>query len=124
RGRGGGGGRRAGGKTGNQPAGGGGGSRAGGQGRGRGEGAPAVLVIDDDRQIRRLLRTAFELGGFAVRDAGSAGEGIQSAADKPPDLIILDLRLPDMDGGNVLRRLRTWAKLPVIGLSVRASEGG
>jgi two-component system KDP operon response regulator KdpE len=86
------------------------------------EAAPTVLVIDDDRQIRRLLRTAFELGGFVVRDAANATEGIHLATVKPPDLIILDLRLPDMDGGNVLEQLRSWSRLPVIVLSVRSSE--
>jgi two-component system KDP operon response regulator KdpE len=86
------------------------------------EAASTILVIDDDRQIRRMLRTAFELEGFAVRDAANATEGIQAATDKPPDLIILDLRLPDMDGGNVLRQLRSWTRLPVIVLSVRSGE--
>jgi two-component system, OmpR family, KDP operon response regulator KdpE len=86
------------------------------------EAASTVLVIDDDRQIRRLLRTAFELEGFNVRDAANATDGIQAATDKPPDLIILDLRLPDMDGSNVLERLRAWSRLPVIILSVRSSE--
>jgi two-component system, OmpR family, KDP operon response regulator KdpE len=86
------------------------------------ESASTILVIDDDRQIRRMLRTAFELEGFAVRDAANASEGIQAATDKPPDLVILDLRLPDMDGGNVLQQLRSWTRLPVIVLSVRSGE--
>jgi two-component system KDP operon response regulator KdpE len=86
------------------------------------EAASTILVIDDDRQIRRMLRTAFELEGFAVRDAANATEGIQAATVKPPDLIILDLRLPDMDGGNVLEQLRSWTRLPVIVLSVRSGE--
>jgi two-component system KDP operon response regulator KdpE len=86
------------------------------------EAAFTILVIDDDRQIRRMLRTAFELEGFAVRDAANATEGIQAATVKPPDLIILDLRLPDMDGGNVLQQLRSWTRLPVIVLSVRSGE--
>jgi two-component system, OmpR family, KDP operon response regulator KdpE len=86
------------------------------------EAASTILVIDDDRQIRRMLRTAFELEGFAVREAADATEGIQAATVKPPDLIILDLRLPDMDGGNVLQQLRSWTRLPVIVLSVRSGE--
>jgi two-component system KDP operon response regulator KdpE len=86
------------------------------------EAASTILVIDDDRQIRRMLRTAFELEGFAVREAADATEGIQAATVKPPDLVILDLRLPDMDGGNVLRQLRSWTRLPVIVLSVRSGE--
>jgi two-component system, OmpR family, KDP operon response regulator KdpE len=86
------------------------------------EAASTILVIDDDRQIRRMLRTAFELEGFAVREAANATEGIQAATVKPPDLVILDLRLPDMDGGNVLQQLRSWTRLPVIVLSVRSGE--
>src|SRR5215470_293224 len=86
------------------------------------EAASTVLVIDDDRRIRRLLRTAFELEGFLVRDAANATDGIHAATVKPPDIIILDLRLPDMDGSNVLERLRSWSQLPVIILSVRSSE--
>lgn len=86
------------------------------------EAASTILVIDDDRQIRRLLRMAFELEGFVVRDAANATDGIHAATIKPPDLIILDLRLPDMDGGSVLERLRSWSKLPVIILSVRSNE--
>jgi two-component system, OmpR family, KDP operon response regulator KdpE len=86
------------------------------------EAASTILVIDDDRQIRRMLRTAFELEGFTVREAADATEGIEAATDKPPDLVILDLRLPDMDGGNVLQQLRSWTRLPVIVLSVRSGE--
>jgi len=86
------------------------------------EAASTVLVIDDESQIRRFLRAAFELEGFVVRDAADATEGIHSATIKPPDLIILDLGLPDMDGAGVLERLRAWSKVPIIVLSVRSNE--
>jgi two-component system, OmpR family, KDP operon response regulator KdpE len=83
---------------------------------------PAVLVIDDEVQIRRFLRAGFELESFTVRDAASAGEGIRSATLKPADLVVLDLGLPDMDGGAVVERLRSWSQVPIIVLSVRSDE--
>jgi two-component system, OmpR family, KDP operon response regulator KdpE len=83
---------------------------------------PAVLVIDDEVQIRRFLRAGFELDGFVVHEADSATEGIRAATLKPTDLIILDLGLPDLDGAEVLERLRAWSSVPVIVLSVRANE--
>jgi len=86
------------------------------------ETASTVLVIDDESQIRRFLRAAFELEGFIVRDAANGAEGIHSATIKPPDLVILDLGLPDMDGAEVLERLRSWSKVPIIILSVRSKE--
>ena len=83
---------------------------------------PAVLVIDDEIQIRRFLRAGFELDGCTVDEADSAMEGIRSATFKPPDLIILDLGLPDLDGAEVLDRLRAWSSVPLIVLSVRSNE--
>jgi two-component system, OmpR family, KDP operon response regulator KdpE len=83
---------------------------------------PIVLVIDDEAQIRRFLRAGFELESFVVQDAETGTEGIRAATLRPPDLIILDLGLPDMDGSEVLTRLRSWSTIPVIVLSVRASE--
>jgi len=83
---------------------------------------PSVLVVDDEVQIRRFLRTGFELDGFAVSEAETATEALRAAALKPSDLVILDLGLPDMDGGEVLERLRAWSSVPLIVLSVRGSE--
>lgn len=83
---------------------------------------PAALVIDDEVQIRRFLRAGFELDGFVVHEAESAAEGIRAATLKPPDLVILDLGLPDLDGAEVLQRLRAWSSVPVIVLSVRSDE--
>ena len=83
---------------------------------------PAVLIIDDEAQIRRFLRAGFELESFTVRDAVTAGEGIRSATLKPADLVVLDLGLPDMDGAVVVERLRSWSQVPIIVLSVRSDE--
>jgi two-component system KDP operon response regulator KdpE len=84
--------------------------------------AQAVLVIDDEVQIRRFLRAGFELEGFAVHDAKDAAEALRIATLRPVDLVILDLALPDLDGAEVLERLRSWSSVPVIVLSVRSSE--
>jgi two-component system KDP operon response regulator KdpE len=83
---------------------------------------PLVLVVDDELQIRRFLRTGFELDGFSVQEAETGAEALRSATLKPSDLMILDLGLPDMDGAEVLERVRAWSSVPVIVLSVRGSE--
>jgi two-component system, OmpR family, KDP operon response regulator KdpE len=82
----------------------------------------SVLVVDDEIQIRRFLRAGFELDGFAVHEAETGADALRAATLKPADLIILDLGLPDMDGSEVLERLRSWSGVPLIVLSVRASE--
>jgi two-component system, OmpR family, KDP operon response regulator KdpE len=82
----------------------------------------AVLVIDDELHIRQFLRAAFEFEGFTVREAANADEGIRSATLQPPDLVILDLGLPDRDGASIVERLRSWSNVPVIVLTVRARE--
>jgi two-component system, OmpR family, KDP operon response regulator KdpE len=81
-----------------------------------------ILVIDDELHIRQFLRAAFEFEGFAVQEAHNAEEGIRSATLKPPDLIILDLGLPDRDGSSIVERLRSWSNVPIIVLTVRARE--
>ncbi|MGE0340233.1 MAG: response regulator [Xanthobacteraceae bacterium] len=84
--------------------------------------APSVLLVDDEAQIRRFLRAGFEMDGFSVHDADNGNDGIKNATMRPPDLVILDLALPDMDGSEVLSRLRSWSNVPVIVLSVRSNE--
>jgi two-component system KDP operon response regulator KdpE len=81
-----------------------------------------VLVIDDEAQIRRFLRAGFELHGFAVLEAESATVGLKAATFNTPDLIILDLNLPDLEGSEVLERIRSWSNVPIIVLSIHADE--
>jgi two-component system KDP operon response regulator KdpE len=83
---------------------------------------PTALVIDDEVQIRRLLNACLEANGYRVREAATGQEGISIAAQHPPDVVILDLGLPDMDGVTVLKRLREWSRVPVVVLSVRDRE--
>ena len=86
------------------------------------EPATIVLIIDDEIQIRRFLRTGFELNGFVVHEAGTGAEAIRTATLRPIDLVILDLGLPDMDGSEVVEKIRSWSSVPLIVLSVRSSE--
>ena len=83
---------------------------------------PNALVIDDEIQIRRLLRVCLEGNGYRVEEAATGQEGITLAAQHPPDIVLLDLGLPDMDGVTVLKRLREWSRVPVVVLSVRERE--
>jgi two-component system, OmpR family, KDP operon response regulator KdpE len=81
-----------------------------------------VLIVDDEAQIRQFLRAGFELGGYHVDEAVNGTEGIREITLHPYDLVILDLSLPDIDGSEVLERIRAWSTVPVIILSVRAGE--
>lgn len=80
-----------------------------------------ILVVDDERPIRRFL-TASLGGSYDVSEAGSGGEAIRAVTAERPDLLILDLGLPDMDGVEVTRRLREWTQVPIIVISVREQE--
>jgi two-component system, OmpR family, KDP operon response regulator KdpE len=84
--------------------------------------ANVVLVIDDEPKIRRFLRAGFELHGFSVLEAENAADGLKAATFNAPDLIILDLALPDLYGAEVLEQLRSWSNVPVIVLSVESDE--
>jgi two-component system KDP operon response regulator KdpE len=84
--------------------------------------AATVLVIDDEPQIRRLLRVTLEANGYQVTDATTGQDGIVQAAQSRPEVILLDLGLPDMEGVEVLKRIREWSRIPVIILSVRDRE--
>ncbi len=81
-----------------------------------------ILVIDDEVQIRRLLEITLESNNFQVESAADARDGLRMAATHPPDLIILDLGLPDENGHAVLKKLREWFTKPVLILSVQSSE--
>jgi len=84
--------------------------------------APRVLVIDDEPQIRRFLDIGLRAEGYRVLLAADASAGLAIAATQSPDLVILDLGLPDRDGQDVLAELRQWSSVPVLVLSVRSAE--
>jgi two-component system, OmpR family, KDP operon response regulator KdpE len=81
-----------------------------------------ILVIDDENEIRRMLNVALEAYGYAVGEAASGKEGLSQVLIFHPDLVILDLGLPDIDGIEVIGRLREWSQIPIIILSVRERE--
>ncbi len=83
---------------------------------------PLILVIDDELQMRRLLKLTLETGGFRYAEAENGVLGLQEAVQKKPDAIVLDLGLPDLDGLEVLKKLREWSQVPVLVLSVRDAE--
>ena len=87
-----------------------------------GKPATVALVIDDEPQIRRLLRVTLAANGYEVFDAATGQDGIVQAAQRRPEIILLDLGLPDLDGVEVLKRIREWTRVPVIILSVRDRE--
>ncbi|HET7870079.1 MAG TPA: response regulator transcription factor [Actinomycetota bacterium] len=81
-----------------------------------------ILVVDDEPQIRRALRTSLEAHGYRVQTAGTGEEAVVAAAEDAPDLVFLDLGLPDLDGTEVIRRIRAFSEVPVIVLSVRDQQ--
>ena len=83
---------------------------------------PTALLVEDEKQIRRFVRTALEGVGWAVNEAETMAAGLSAASTRNPELIVLDLGLPDGDGMDLLRDLRTWSQVPVIVLSARVSE--
>ena len=83
---------------------------------------PEVLVIDDETQIRRLLRVTLESAGYRVREADAGLPGLAEVTFRRPDAVILDLGLPDLSGCEVLRRLREWSQVPVLVLSVLGQD--
>jgi two-component system KDP operon response regulator KdpE len=83
---------------------------------------PAVVLIEDEPPIRRFLRVILEAEGYRLFEAGTGADGLVEAASRQPDVVILDLGLPDMEGLDVLRRIREWTTVPVIVLSARGQE--
>jgi two-component system KDP operon response regulator KdpE len=81
-----------------------------------------ILVVDDEPQIQRFLKPALTAAGYDVIEAGTGAEALRAVATRAPDLVILDLGLPDMDGKEVIANLRGWSDLPVIILSARDRE--
>jgi two-component system KDP operon response regulator KdpE len=83
---------------------------------------PVVVAIEDDPQIRRFLKTGLESHGFEIHEADTGKLGLIEAANRKPDLVVLDLGLPDMDGVQVVKGIREWSSMPVIVLSARTLE--
>ncbi|MGH7725034.1 MAG: response regulator [Candidatus Eiseniibacteriota bacterium] len=81
-----------------------------------------VLVVEDELPIRRFLRSSLSGAGYRVIEAGTAEDGLREAATRSPDLIVLDLGLPDGDGLSVTRRVREWSSVPIVVLSARGQE--
>src|SRR5512135_592206 len=86
------------------------------------ENKPRILVVDDERAIRHFLQITLGSEGYAVAEAGTGGEALSQVAAQRPDLIILDLGLPDIDGVEVTKILRSGSQVPIIILSVREEE--
>ena len=84
--------------------------------------SPTVVVIEDEPQIRRFVRTALEAEGWQVHEADTAKKGLVEAGTRKPDLLVLDLGLPDGDGLDVIRDVRGWSGVPIIVLSARSHE--
>ena len=84
--------------------------------------APIIIVIEDDPPIRHFLRTGLTTQGFTVFESDTGKQGIIEVEVRKPDLLILDLGLPDMDGVEVIKTIRTWSAIPIIILSARSSE--
>ena len=84
---------------------------------------PVALIIDDEVQIRRLLRVVLEGENYHVHESETGQQGLMEIASRRPAIILLDLGLPDLDGLDVLKRLREWSEAPVLVLSVRDDEG-
>lgn len=81
-----------------------------------------IIIIEDEKQIRRYLRAAFEVAGFEVLEAENGQQGLVLSSAHKPDLLVIDLGLPDMDGIDVIRDIRSWSRVPIIVLSARSHE--
>ena len=88
----------------------------------RGEGAPNVLMVDDDPHVLRSLGAALESHGYQVRAATNGANALEECAATRPDVVLLDLALPGLDGVEVCRRLRSWSRVPIVVLSARVHE--
>ncbi len=89
---------------------------------GSGAPAPLIVLIEDESQIRRFLRATLGSQGYRLHEATTGEDGLVEAATRQPDVVIVDLGLPDIDGLDVIRRLREWSRVPIIVLSARGQE--
>jgi two-component system KDP operon response regulator KdpE len=87
------------------------------------ENPATILLIEDERQMRRFLRVTLQSEKYSVIEAETAADGLSQAATRNPDIVLLDLGLPDMDGLEVIEKLREWSTVPVIVISAREQEG-
>jgi two-component system KDP operon response regulator KdpE len=87
------------------------------------ENLATILLIEDERQMRRFLRVTLQSERYALIEAETAAEGLSQAATRNPDIVLLDLGLPDMDGLEVIKKLREWSTVPIIVISAREQEG-
>lgn len=83
---------------------------------------PTILVVEDEQEIRRFLRVSLGNHGYDVMEAASGRDALRRAAERPPDLVLLDLGLPDLDGLEVIRQLRQWSATPIVVVSARGRE--
>ncbi len=83
---------------------------------------PLILIIEDEQPIRRFLRASLSDEAYRLNEASTGAEGLRVAQQQPPDLIVLDLGLPDLDGQEIIRRIREWSQVPIIVLSARDQE--
>jgi two-component system KDP operon response regulator KdpE len=83
---------------------------------------PTILVVEDEPEIRRFLRSSLEAEGYRVAEASTARRGVVDAGTHKPDVVIVDLGLPDFDGVEVVRQVRQWSTVPILILSARTQE--
>lgn len=83
---------------------------------------PKILAIEDEQEIRRFLRVSLSHQGYQLIEAETGAAGIRKMAEEPPELVVLDLGLPDMDGLQVIEQIRSWSQVPIIVLSARGQE--
>ena len=83
---------------------------------------PKILIIEDEQEIRRFLRVSLSNNGYRIVESGCGKDGVMQAASQQPDLILLDLGLPDIDGMEVIRQVREWSQMPIVILSARGQD--
>lgn len=83
---------------------------------------PLVLIVDDEPQVRRYLRTSLQAHGYRTLEAATGAEALRMASQYVPDVVLLDLGLPDLDGTEVTRRMREWTRVPILVISARGQE--
>lgn len=83
---------------------------------------PSFLIVEDDKAVRNLIATTLEIKGYQYRIAKNGAEAMSETISNPPDLIILDLGLPDMNGNEIIKKVRTWSKTPIIVVSARSDD--